>query len=308
MERGDALALDRERLLERVDELASRVADLESELDRSHRLATLGTIAGSIAHEFNNILTPVMSYAQLALATPNDPELTAKALQKAVDGTEKAASIASSMLGFVRDDLGESSADVAEAVREALSCLARDPSKDGVRLSVQVPDGCRVQMKSVSLHQVLMNLILNAIEAIKPDGGSLTIVAERNEGCSTWNTSKGSGVRDQGSEKTGTDSRPRMMTNPGRAAAVGVVRIRVTDSGRGIPAELKERVFEPFFSRREQGAGGKKGTGLGLAICRRLVEEAGGRIAVESEVGVGTTFTIELPAASAKSANGSRAA
>src|SRR5262249_28575324 len=147
-----------------ADRLASELVIMRANLEHAQRLATLGTIAALIAHEFNNLLTPVMSYAQMALAKPGDPELTRKALERAAAGSEKAAQIAGTILDFARDDLevgavpgaqslGHAarsplplpgtgvpcgtleSADVAECVRNTLACLARDPLKDGIEFT-----------------------------------------------------------------------------------------------------------------------------------------------------------------------------
>lgn len=255
---------DEERLLLRIDELLAQVRQLETEVERTHRLATLGLLSSSIAHEFNNILTPVLSYAQLALAAPEDSDLCSKALRKSVDGTQKAAQIASAMLGFVRDDASEPSADVLSVVEESLRCLGRDLQKEGIALELDVVPGTRVSIRPVALEQVLINLILNAVEAIRPAVGRLRISAHR-PACSTGNTS--------------------------------AVCVEVTDSGRGMLPELAAKAFDPFVSSGRK-PDRRTGTGLGLTICKRLVEEAGGAISVASEPGKGTVFSFTLPAAS----------
>lgn len=266
-----------ERLLVKVSELTAKVRELQSEVERTHRLATLGLLAGSIAHEFNNILTPVLSYAHMALASPEDEAMTRKALRKAADGTEKAARIASAMLGFVREEDQPERAEVRAVVEEAMRCLGRDPAGDGIMVDVDVPAGCAVRMRPIALEQVLMNLILNAVEAMRPGSGRLRIAAK----CSTWNT-------------------PGPPGPPGRSGVAGVT-IEVEDTGPGIAPEMIERIFQPFVSHRPAagtgGEGKRKGTGLGLAICKRLIEEAGGTIGVSSRVGEGTTFRIGLPGA-----------
>lgn len=267
---------DEQEMLARLAELSTRVAELEGELSRSERLATLGTLVGAIAHEFNNILTPVMSYAQLALNDPADRDLTVKALQKAVDGTEKAAHIASSVLGFVRDDESPACADVNAVVNDTLTCLAREPEKDGIEVVTDVPSDCWVAMRPIALQQVLMNLVLNALEALRPHPGRITLRCE----CSTWN---------QG---------PSAPTKSRQPASSGPVRITVSDTGRGIPPEVMSRLFQPFV-RSRRGINERRGTGLGLTICKKLVTEAGGTIEAATAAGQGTTFTITLPRTSA---------
>lgn len=266
------------RLLAQLEALERELEALRRQLDHSQRLATLGTIAGSIAHEFNNILTPVMSYAQMALASPQDQTLVGKALKKAMDGSERASKIASAMLGFVKtEDKGP--ADVAADIHQALACLARDPARDGVRLQIEAPADIRAAISSVSLQHVLMNLAMNAIEAMKPGGGVLAIRARGCDAadCSTWNT-----------QEHGSPPPPDGEW----------VLIEVQDDGRGVPPEVAARAFEPFVTT-SHGAEGRQGHGLGLPICKRLVEDAGGSIQLLPGPAKGTIIRILLPAAGA---------
>lgn len=255
--------------------LHARICQLESELTRTHRLATLGMLAGSIAHEFNNVMTPIMSYAQMAMAAPQDADLTSKALRKAAEGTERAAKIASSMLGFIRDNQEEPIAELREVIDDTLSCLAREPCKDGITMTIEVPSPCWVAMRPVALQQILMNLILNAIEAVKPGGGEIKIGLV-GEGCSTWNI---------------TDDASTPQIEP-------QIELVVADSGSGIDPGMLDRIFEPLVSTTES-RGGRKGTGLGLSICRTLVEEVGGSIHATSKAGHGAKFMIKMPTADA---------
>lgn len=256
-----------------LEQLQARVSELEHELERTQRLATIGTLMGSIAHEFNNILTPVMSYAQLAQQSPEDRALVSKALQKAVEGTERAAQIAAALLGFIRDDETELVTHVGAAIRDCLACVGREPQKDGISLVVEAPTDCWVRIRPVALQQVLMNLLLNAWEVVSAGSGQIRIKAE----CSTWNPS---GSR---------------VGKAGPKGSHGWVRITVSDNGIGMSPELVKKLFQPFV-RGKQAPGGRRGTGLGLAICKRLIQEAGGTIEVESALGHGTTFTVTLPA------------
>jgi signal transduction histidine kinase len=250
-----------------VEAMLAHFQQLEDQLDRvreglthSHRLATLGTIASIIAHEYNNILTPVISYAQLALASPENAELTAKALRKAVEGAEKAAHISSSLLGFAREtDEQEHAAALGATIEEAVTCLARDPKKDGIELTVDVPD-VQVAIPPVNLQQVLVNLMLNARKAMGRGGGRLTLT--------------------------------------GRVEA-DLVHLDVADTGPGIPDAVRQRLFEPFVTAplHADDPGERKGTGLGLCICRDLVRQAGGQIRVDTAPGRGTTFHLTLPRA-----------
>ncbi|MCA9310507.1 MAG: HAMP domain-containing histidine kinase, partial [Phycisphaerales bacterium] len=247
---------------------------------------------------------PMMSYAQLALQSPEDAELVERALHKAVDGTEKAARIAGSVLGFVRGDQGESRVEVAEAVADALSCLARDPEKDGIEITVEVPEDLTARMPAISLQQVLLNLILNSRQAIRPHAGTIRISAA----CSTWNTDDQSAwEQQQGSllqqpppsepevDIFGQVAEPPPMVMMA-APAVGspVVRITVEDSGCGIDPDNLELIFRPYVSER---ADRTVGTGLGLPICRQLISQAAGTITASSVAGQGSTFEVVVPLA-----------
>jgi len=261
-----------ETLLQALDDLHARTDALEAELQHAQRLASLGTLAAIIAHELNNILTPVLNYAQLALHASDKPEQAERALRKTVEGVRRASRITDAVLGFAREGGDEPHhCDVAAVIEETLACLGRDLARDAIVLEVDAPDGLTVAMAQTPLQQVLLNLVLNAREAMLGGRGTLFINARR----STWNTN-------------------------GDTLIEGV-EVVVRDTGKGIPAERLDTLFEPFATtirsdaEREQGA--HRGVGLGLAVCRQLVEGAGGEIACDSAVGEGTTFTIRLPGA-----------
>lgn len=262
---------------------------LSDDTVRAHRLATLGTLAASLAHEVNNILTPVLSYAQLALAAPNDAELTRKALLRAVDCTSKAAQIGSAMLGFVRvEDLRTVSpaCSVAQVVSDAVACLGRDLAKDGVDFRRRIAPSHAVEMDHVSLQQVVLNLLLNAREAMRGRRGVIEIESFGGSG-RPWLSPH---IEGGGGGHSPEES----------LCSTGNIILRVKDTGHGIPPNQVEHLFTPFVSSRPPTAKGSErttGTGLGLSVCRFLVERAGGRIRVESRLGEGTDFEITLPEA-----------
>ncbi|MBC7782488.1 MAG: sensor histidine kinase [Burkholderiales bacterium] len=249
-------------LEDRLLEAAGDLSLLKEQLTQSQRLATIGTIAAVIAHEFNNILTPIISYSQYALQSAEsekpDAELIKKALSKSFAGATKAGRICTSMLGLARGESQTSTCLVQTIVDETLLVMARDPQKDGIALRVQVPPDLRVDADPVQLEQVLLNLLINARQAMTgKSGGSLTIKA------------------------TAEDTE---------------ARICVSDTGSGIAEKNLPRIFDPFFTTKGTARRGEpRGTGLGLAICREIIEHHGGRIEVQSEVGRGTTFTVVLP-------------
>ena len=236
--------------------------DIREQLAGSQRLAAIGTIAAVIAHEFNNLLTPMVSYSQFAMRTAEgdhpDMDLIHKALARSYQASTKAGRICNSMLSLAR---GEPTpfgpVPVQLLVDEVLNVLARDPQKDGIALRVQVEPGLTIHGDQVQLEQVLLNLLINARQAMLGKGGALTVKA----------TADGGGVR-----------------------------VQVGDTGPGIPAKVLPNIFQPFFTTK---GGTGRGTGLGLSICKDIVEHHGGRIDVRSTVGKGTTFTLHLPAGAA---------
>lgn len=273
--------------------LQQRIDQLQTNLQQQQKLATLGMVTAVIAHEFNNILTPMISYTTCALGENSDDALRAKALAKALAGAERMANISRSLLGFARGD-ETTTANVKHAISETLGCLSRDLSKDGITLLLESPDHLTVAMNGGQLQQVLMNLIVNARSAM------LTPLAP------------------------GARRAPKRLTIRAAVLREGCAEIRVIDTGLGIPAEVLPRIFDPFFSTKprevkpeaaviEAGTAGvagavgggeampKGGTGLGLAICQELVTAAGGTIRAESEPGLGATFVIELPVAAGES-------
>lgn len=255
-----------EEQLTRQIAFAQQQLDLvKQDLTETQRLATIGTIAAVIAHEFNNLLTPIVSYAQYALeslesGTP-DMEMIRKALTKSYQSSTKAGRICSSMLDLARGESTSNVVDIQRMVDEVLQVLARDPHKDGIALRVQVQPGLCVSGDHIQLEQVLLNLLINARHAMLGKGGSLTVKAQRIDGTEE-------------------------------------IRLQVIDTGPGIPEKLLPKIFQPFFTTKGTAKKGEaRGTGLGLAICKEIIEHHQGRIEVSSEVGRGTTFTIYLPLA-----------
>jgi signal transduction histidine kinase len=256
-----------ESLLGRIDQLQNQLEALKQQLTESQRLATIGTIAAVIAHEFNNLLTPVVSYSQYALQSAEsdkpDIDLMKKALTKSYQGSSKAGRICASMLSLARGESAFGDVEVQKLVDETLLVLAREPQKDGIALRVQVQPGLKVHGDPIQLEQVLLNLLINARHALLGRGGSLTVKASE-------------------------------------ADDANEVKLQVIDTGPGIPEKVIPKIFEPFFTTKGTTKKGEaKGTGLGLAICKEIIDAHGGRIEVQSEMGKGTTFNVYLPTSAA---------
>ncbi|MEE9370986.1 MAG: HAMP domain-containing sensor histidine kinase [Sedimentisphaerales bacterium] len=232
---------------------------LKSQMTQLQALANIGTATYMVAHEINNLLTPLANFATLALNNPDDKLLSEKALRKAVQHCERASEIMESMLAVANGETQEKkNTRLVVLVEDIFRCLCRDFSKDGITVDIQIPEDLSVCSVPVQIQQVLMNLILNAREAMLPRGGVLTIKAENT---------------------------------------ADLVQIELTDTGCGIePADL-EKIFEPFFTTKvdNKSPSQRSGSGLGLVFVKKIIDAHGGSISVESKPARGSTFKISLP-------------
>lgn len=250
-------------VLERLSRAEQRLEHLSAEAAESSRLATLGLMSTILSHEIRNALTPVGNYARLALDHPDDADLSRKALEKTANAVDLARHILDSTLDFATGEgSGEVVANVQTCLDLAVATLPREPEKDHVRVISRVPPGTMIAMEPTALQQVFINLLLNAVSAMRHGGGEIHI---------------------------GTAPAPG-----------GALRLMVSDDGPGFPPDLAGSIFEAFVTQKqnpEDRVSGLGGIGLGLMICRRLVEQAGGSIAVDSKPEDGATFTMTLPRA-----------
>lgn len=232
---------------------------LKSQIGKLQALANLGTATCMIAHEINNLLTPLANYAALALKNPDDKALTGKALEKVAQNCRRASKIMESMLALVNGKTQEKkTTPLLALVEEIFTCLCRDFAKDGITVKIRIPSALTVWAVPVQIQQVLMNLILNARHAMLPGGGILNIEArEEND----------------------------------------VVQIQVADTGCGIKPDDLKNIFESFFTTKadESSSSCYSGAGLGLAFCKKIIDAHDGSISVESKPDEGTAFTITLP-------------
>ena len=230
---------------------------LASQLIQAEKMASLGVMAGGIAHELRTPLAVIQVSAQLVLENPDDPELQATCLSKIDASTKRSALIIENLLRFARPQAeAQSEVDVDALLDETLVLLADQLTLQRVRVRrTLMPDGIRVVGNAHLLQQVFTNLVLNACAAM-PTGGRLRIATSMEAG--------------------------------------GPVKIAIEDSGVGIPAKDLPHVFDPFFTTKPPGSAS---SGLGLSISYRIAEQHGGSIDVLSEPGKGSTFTVSLPAA-----------
>jgi len=237
----------------------------EDQFRQAQKMEAVGQLAGGIAHDFNNLLTAILGFSELLLDRVDHPDAI-QDLQEIRRAGERAGSLTRQLLAFSRKQvLAPQTLDLSTVVGEAENILRRVIGED-VRLEVACDPGLhRVKADPGQIEQVLMNLAINARDAM-PNGGRLAI-AVRNA------------------------VTPREMRQAALAPGE-CVALSVTDTGSGIPPDVLEHIFEPFFSTKSPG----RGTGLGLAMVFGVVAQSGGHIAVDSEVGRGTSFTIYLPA------------
>ena len=263
------------RVLDRPQSYAAYVVDLterkrlEMQLAQAQRMDSVGRLAGGIAHDFNNLLAAIGGYTELVLETlaPGDPLWVD--LVEVRKATTRAAELTRQLLTFARKQPNAPQVlDLASSIHE-LAPLLRQAVGEAIVLHMQTaPDLWLVRFDLGQIEQVLLNLALNARDAM-PEGGTLTITLQ-NVVLDTWEATGRGGVV------------------PGE-----YVRISVRDTGVGMSPEVQAKAFEPFFTTK----GPKKGSGLGLASCYGIVRQHGGTIRLVSQVGRGTTVQIDLPRA-----------
>lgn len=238
------------------------------QMQRQARLAAIGQLAAGIAHDFNNIINVILLYAEWIERGTGVPEEAQQRLATIREQAHQAAALIEQILDFGRRALlARKPLDLAAFLKEQVALLRRAlPENIELSLSTQV-ERCVVRVDETRMQQVLMNLALNARDAM-PDGGELRIELAKLP------------VGD-------AEKAPLPGMAPGNW-----IRLSVADTGVGIAPELLDRVFDPFFTTKGPG----EGTGLGLAQVHGIVGQHGGQITVASEVGIGTTFTIYLPA------------
>jgi signal transduction histidine kinase len=260
-EQTAAGALRVEAILRDVGErrrLDSQSRDIQSELLQAEKMAALGHTISGVAHELNNPLATILSWAERLSAQPLD-EKTRRGLAVILSESERAARIVRNLLTFARKRQStRAMVDVNQVVRETLALRAYEQRVSNITLIEALASGLPpVFADGHQIKQILLNLVINAEQAMLSSHGRGTLVVR------TW--------FDQ---------------------AKGCVLIEINDDGPGVPADVQSRIFDPFFTTKEVG----KGTGLGLSVAYALVKEHAGRIWLRSEGGAGTSFCVELPA------------
>ena len=249
-------------LAESFNDMTRKLSEAQRQIYQSEKLAAVGQLAAGVAHEINNPLTGVLSYASFLLKRAEDKPEFKEDLAVIVRETKRCRQIVKGLLDFARQMPPEKqSCDLTEIVARAVQIVQAQLATHHVELRKQLrADLPRVSVDANQIQQVLVNLLLNAADAIGDSGGTITLETDYVQ-----------------SEAERTD-RPRE------------VEVRVIDTGCGIAPENFKRIFDPFFSTK-----GRKGTGLGLAVAWGIIEKHNGRIEVQSVAGKGTTFHVVLP-------------
>ncbi|GAU09855.1 PAS domain-containing hybrid sensor histidine kinase/response regulator [Desulfoplanes formicivorans] len=240
---------------------------LRKQLVQAQKMESIGTLAGGIAHDFNNILASILGYAELSLHSVEPGSNLEKYLNMVYSAAIRAKDLVSQILVFARKSDEElRPIRVASLAKEVLK-LIRSSVPSTIEIRSRITSDFLVKGDATRIHQVLMNLLTNAYQAMEDDGG----IMEMN----------------LSDEHLAEDAAASRGLRPG-----DYVRITVSDTGQGIPPEIMDNIFEPYFTTKKQGGG----TGMGLALTHSIVKNHGGTVEVQSRQGQGTVFTVFLPA------------
>ena len=239
-----------------LEQLVAENTLLKQRVDQMQRLTALGELVSTTTHEFNNVLMTILNYAKMGMRHRDDATRD-KALDKIYTAAERANKITNSVLGMARNRSNQfETTDMVKLIEQTMVLLERELSKYRISVELQIEEVPQIQAIGNQLQQVLLNLLINARQAM-PDGGQLIV---------------------------------RLYADD------QFVNLAVRDFGTGIPQDKLKKIFQPYFSTKDgPDESGKGGTGLGLASCKNIIEAHGGKIRVESMVGKGTCFTLKLP-------------
>jgi PAS domain S-box-containing protein len=242
---------------------------LENQLIQAQKMEAIGTLAGGIAHDFNNILSAILGNVDLARNLTPATAPAANLLNKAIEAIQRATSLVSQILAFSRQkEARQELLQISPVINEAIKLL-RPLLPSTIKIEQQIQEGSRpILADPTQVHQILMNLCTNAFHAMEQTGGTLTITLKN-------------------ADFSSIDLQQQPNINPGH-----FVILTVGDTGSGIPLEVRDKIFDPYFTTKGVG----KGTGMGLAIVHGIIKKYGGFIIVDSEQGQGTWFHIHLPA------------
>lgn len=262
-----AIAIDNATLVNSLKRMHQDEQTMKKQLAESEKASAMGNLASSIAHDFNNILSGIFGYSQLAKAHITNPERALADIDKIVNGAEKASALVNQILMYSRKaDHAKQPVYITRVIREALELL-RGTLPERIVIQEALLDDSVILADPTKLHQVVMNICTNAVHAMEETGGVLGIVAE--------NLAAGDKVLI-----------PELQKYTGQ-----YLKLAISDTGTGIAPEILDRLFEPYFTTKKAGYG----TGLGLAVVFGIVKEYNGHVSVTSELGKGTVFNLFFP-------------
>jgi signal transduction histidine kinase len=237
--------------------LRAQMGDLQQRLVEAQKMGAVGSLASSITHEFNNILTTIINYARMGVRH-KQANIRDKAFDRILSSGQRAAKITTGLLSYVRNRSDRKDVlSLKQLVQDVLLLVEKDLQVHRVRLETRFVGEPFGLISAGQMQQVLLNLIINARQAMEPGGTLFVSVA------------------------------------PGAEPEIAEISIR--DTGCGIPTEKLQKIFDPYYTTKTADAQGQGGTGIGLALCKDVIDAHGGRIRVESVIGRGTMFTLKLP-------------
>jgi signal transduction histidine kinase len=240
---------------------------LEAQLQQAQKMEAVGTLAGGIAHDFNNILSAIMGYAELALDSVERETQLYENLQEVFHAGNRAKDLVKQILTFSRQTEQERKPTQVKLIVDEALKLLRSSLPTTIEIHRDIQSNGLVMADPTQIHQILMNLCTNADHAMREKGGTLEVNLENVE-------------LDTGFTADQPDMKPGAYLN-----------LTVSDTGCGMPPQVRERIFDPFFTTKEVG----EGTGMGLSVVHGIVGSYGGTITADSEPGQGSTFKVYLP-------------
>ena len=252
--------------IEMVEDITDRLK-MENQLRQSQKLESIGTLAGGIAHDFNNILSSILGFTELALDDAPQKSLLEENLQEVYAAGIRAKGLVQQILMFARQSDDALKPVQVDLIAKEVMKLIHSTTPTTIGIEQNIKSKSLITGNPTQVHQLLLNLCSNAVHAMEKSGGTLSITLEdaqigRNDTLRQWDLDPGD-----------------------------YLKIAVADNGSGIDPAIIDSIFEPYFTTKAIG----EGTGMGLAIIHGIVESYGGKITVDSTLGVGTVFTVYLP-------------
>ncbi|MBI9016690.1 MAG: HAMP domain-containing histidine kinase [Phycisphaerae bacterium] len=258
----NSLLNQRQSIHLQLQENQQKIDELEKQLIAVQKLAAMGTMTYVIAHEFNGLLVPIINHCELIQKYPDDKDLAIKSLNKILKNSQQAAKVVHNVLNLANDvnrDGQKETVILLNLINDCFDCIVRELHKDRINVKLNISKKATINVIRSEFQQVLLNLIINARQAMLGQGGTLNFTLSQSD-----------------------DKQYDI--------------IEISDTGSGIKKDDIEHIFDPFFSTKTNNTDpDTMGTGLGLMVCKNIIEKHQGKISVKSEYRNGTTFTINIP-------------